>query len=169
MTDPKPLLLTRDEAVAAFWFLLKMLGQHGRAKLRNQMKSVPADVATGERQLLIRAIDQFEADLDASLRQRIVIAGPQRMAGSSPSRFRSTILLSRSYRDMIGEGRMTEQLDPENIAALKKAGEDLTRNFEEMADDMLSFADSMRNASEALEKFFKKARELMETLECEDD
>ena len=68
-------LLTEGEAVQAFWFLLKMMGTEGRAKLRGEMEQCP-DAGHGEKALLIRSIIQFEADLEFTQRSKIMVAGP---------------------------------------------------------------------------------------------
>ena len=63
--------LTKDEAVAAFWFLLKMMGPGSRGILRRKMYDRP-DVI-GERRLLIRAINMYEADERVAQQSRIHI------------------------------------------------------------------------------------------------
>ena len=69
------LLLSESEAVSAFWFLLKLMGGPGRAKLRAQMIKSGGGILDGERKLLVLAIDQFNADLAAMERQQIVVRG----------------------------------------------------------------------------------------------
>lgn len=68
-------ILTTDEAVQAFYFLLRLMTAESRAMLLYKMRNHP-DSEHGERHLLIRALIQFEADLEASAWRNIVVVGP---------------------------------------------------------------------------------------------
>ena len=56
------LLLTKDEAVAAFWYLLKSLGREQRARFKEHLMNNPHIPCVGERALLVKAIIQYERD-----------------------------------------------------------------------------------------------------------
>jgi len=85
MDDPrKKPLLTKDEAIQAYYFLLKLMGPESRRRLRYQMAKRGPDASTQQRELLIRSIDQFEADLAHAERSQIVIVGPDQLPPEAP-------------------------------------------------------------------------------------
>ena len=68
------LLLTKDEALAAFWYFLKMMGPEQREKLRLQLKDRGPGLM-GERELLYRATIQFDRDETAARIGKSIIRG----------------------------------------------------------------------------------------------
>ena len=87
-------ILTEAEAVQAFWFLLKIMGPEFRKELLYKARNYEG---AGSRGLLVRAIIQFEADLDVSARTTITVVGPGQ-APPTEADFRD--LSRRTVRDM---------------------------------------------------------------------